>query len=253
MSLSDLSAADVALLSGRNNNDGFGGDGLYGIIVLFILLGMMNNGGFGWGGGGQQVNADLQRGFDQSALSGAVNGVQQSVNGVSSQLCNGFAGVNQTVSNGFATAEVADNARQIAAMQQAFATQTDIGNRLDSIVSSLQNCCCENRQNIADLKYTVATENCQDRQALSDGIRDILAATNQQTQTILTQMCNDKIDSKNEQIVNLQRELSLASLRESQTAQTSALMANNAMQTQLLEQLIQGQTAAGRSGNGTSS
>ena len=230
MSLSDLSFADLAAISGNNKNDGFGGDGLYGIIVLFILLGMMGNGwgGFGgWGGNGGAgngfVNAEVQRGFDQSAVIGAVNGVQASVNNIPNQLCNGFAGVNQTVSTGFATAEVADNARQMANMQQLWTSQQSLENRLDTISQNQQNCCCENRLALANLNSTILAENCADRQALSDGVRDILAATQNQTQAILTQMCNDKLDNKNEQILSLQNQLNMANLQASQVAQTAQL------------------------------
>lgn len=236
-------------------NNGFGGDGLYGIIVLFILMGMMNNGGFGgWGNGGGGngfVNAEVQRGFDQSALTGAINGVQASVNGISPQLCSGFAGVNQTISSGFAGAEIAENARQMANMQQTWNSQQSLENRLDTIAQNQQNCCCENRLAMANLTSTILAENCADRQALSDGVRDILAATQAQTQTVLTQMCNDKIDEKNERIIDLQNKLNMAELRESQNLQTGILLANNASQTQ---QLLATGTAAGRSTtNGTSS
>lgn len=48
---------------------------------------------------------------------------------------------------------------------------------LNGIAGSLQQCCCDNRAAVADLKYTIATENCADRAAVSDGIRDILTAT----------------------------------------------------------------------------
>lgn len=225
MSLSDLSPADISALSGNNRNDGFGGDGLYGIIVLFLLMGMMGNGFGGWGGGNQAVNADLQRGFDQSALTGAINGVQSTLNTFPTQLCSGFSGVNQTVSNGFATAEVADNARQMANMQQGFAMQTTIGNQLDGIQQQLSSCCCENRLALANLNSTILAENCADRQALSDGIRDVLASVNKQTETILTQMCNDKIDNKNEQILALQNQLNMANLQASQVAQTAQIEA----------------------------
>ena len=223
MSATELSPADIAALAG-SKNDGFGSDGLYGIIVLFLLMGMMNNGG-GGGGGGQAVNADLQRGFDQSALTGSINGVQSSVNGISGQLCSGFAGVNQTVSNGFATSEIADNARQMANMQQVWASQQSLENRLDAISQNQQSCCCENRLALANLQSTILAENCADRQALSDGVRDILASVNKQTETILTQMCNDKIDQKNEQIVSLQNQLNMANLAASQVAQTAQIEA----------------------------
>lgn len=225
MALSD-NGFTMPVTPAYGSNYGFGGDGLYGIIVLFILMGMMGNGFGGWGNGGSGngfVNAEVQRGFDQSAVIGAINGVQSSVNSIPNQLCNGFAGVNQTVSTGFATAEVADNARQMANLQQGFAMQTALGGQLDGIQQQLASCCCENRLALANLNSTILAENCADRQALSDGIRDVLAATSEQTNTILTQMCNDKIDSKNEQILALQNQLNMATLAASQAAQTAQL------------------------------
>ena len=88
-------------------------------------------------------------------------------------------------------------------MQQAFNAQTAVTAGMNDIASNLQNCCCENRANIADLKYTVATENCADRAALDSALRDVLTASNANTQKILDMMCQDKIDAKNEKIVEL--------------------------------------------------
>lgn len=118
-------------------------------------------------------------------------------------LCGGFAGVNAAISNGFAQNEIANNARQIADMQQNFAAQTATLQGFNGVQGQLANCCCENRAGLADVKYAIATENCADRAALSDGIRDILTAQNAGIQRILDQMCSDKIDAKNEKIVEL--------------------------------------------------
>ena len=233
----ELSAADVAAVVGNGNNGnngfGWGGDGAWWLIILFLFMfnGNWNNGfggGYGYGGG---VGGEVQRGFDQSAVMGGINGVQNAVtNGfvdTAAALCNGFAGVNSAISNGFAQAEIANNARQMANMQQDFAMQ-----------SQLANCCCENRLASADLKYTIATENCADRTALNDGIRDILTNQNAGIQRILDQMCNDKIDAKNERIADLERQLTMANLAASQGAQTAAIIANNEAQTSALEQYL---------------
>ena len=125
------------------------------------------------------------------------------------------------LANDFAGVEQGANARQIANMQQAFGAQTAVTAGMNDIAMNLQNCCCENRAGIADLKYPVATENCADRAALSDGIRDLLANQSANTQRILDQLCADKIDSKNEKIAELQNELNMATLRESQVAQNA--------------------------------
>jgi hypothetical protein len=204
--------------SGSGFGNGWGGDGWW-IILLFILLG--NNGwGNGFGGfggfggyefpwlfnGQNNINANTNAGFRDAMLNDGITSIRDGISGLSTQLCNGFS-----------QAEIAANGRQMADMQQMFGLQ-----------SALQNCCCENRSNIADLKYTVATENCADRAALSDGIRDLLAATKDQTQAILTQLCNDKIEAKNDLIAQLRQELLFARGQASQDVHTAELRANNA-------------------------
>ena len=229
-----LSVADIAAVTRDGDGfDGFGGNGAWWLIVLFLF--MFNGwGGYGYGGGygmNGGVGAEVQRGFDQSAVMGGIAGINSTLtNGfvdTAAALCNGFAGVNGAIANGFAQAEIAANARQIADLQQQFALQ-----------SSLQNCCCENRAATADLKYTIATENCADRTALASGIRDIIESQSAGFQRVLDQMCNDKIDAKNEKIADLERQLTMANLAASQGAQTAAILANNDAQTAALEQYL---------------
>lgn len=177
------------------------------------------------------VDNSVQRGFDQSAV---MNGI----NNLSSSVCNGFSDVQQAICSGFANAEIADNARQIANMQTAFNSQVAITGGMNDIAAGLQNCCCENRAGLADLKYTVATEACADRSAISEALRDVLEANTASTQRILDTLCQDKIDAKNEKIAELQNELTLANLAASQNAQTQALLADNFAQTNALEQYL---------------
>lgn len=96
---------------------------------------------------------------------------------------------------------------------------------ITGLASSLQNCCCENRLATADLKYTIATENCADRQALNEGVRDIIASNTANTQAILDKLCQQEIDAKNDLISQLRSQLSMADLKASQIAQTAELRA----------------------------
>jgi hypothetical protein len=123
-------------------------------------------------------------------------------------------------------------------MQQAFGTQTAITSGINQIATQFADCCCENRLGLANLSSTILSENCADRAAISDGIRDILVANNANTQRILDQMCEDKIDAKNEKIADLERQLTMANLAASQGAQTSRILADNAAQTAALEQYL---------------
>ena len=143
--------------------------------------------------------------------------VQLGIAGINQNICQTGSGIVNALNSGFSSAEIAANGRQMANMQSIFGVQ-----------SALQNCCCENRAGIADLKYTVATENCADRAAVSDGIRDILAATQAQTQTIIDKLCALELDGVKSQLaqaqrenVGLQNQINMAALRESQTAQNA--------------------------------
>ena len=239
MALNDEGGAGMVMpvspMYGGNSGfgTGFGGDGWW-IILLFILLGGWGNNGWGGGyGGGSELYPWMNQaeitssGFRDQMLNTSINGIRDGITGLSTQLCNGFANV-----------ESAATARQIADMQTAFAGQTAMAQGFNSVSSQLANCCCENRLASADLKYTVATENCADRAALSDGVRDIIANQTAGIQRILDQLCNDKIDAKNEKIADLERQLTMANLAASQTAQTGRILADNAAQTVALEQYL---------------
>lgn len=162
------------MMGGYGNGSGMGfGDGNgWWILLLFILLGF---GGNGWGnnGGGNGgfypyafgTDASVQRGFDQSAIMGGINGISGAVsNGfanVQQSLCNGFAGVNATVNTGFANAETAANARQMANMQTAFAGQTAMTNGFNQIASQFADCLKKiikkAKDNLVFTKYTVGS------------------------------------------------------------------------------------------------
>ena len=241
------SLADIAAATGNGGYSGsrdgfFGGDGAW-ILLLFILIlaGGWGNGYGGFGGGSGSagttyVTSDIQRGFDQQAVMSGIGDISGAIsNGfanVNTALCSGFAGVNAGVANGFAQSEISDNARQIANMSQLFGLQTGLSNQLNTIAMNQQNCCCENRAATADLKYTVATEACADRAAVDGALRDVTAQGIANTQALLNtinggiqsikdQLCQDKIDAKNETIANLRQEIAMKDLAASQVAQNA--------------------------------
>ena len=214
----EMSAADLAAVVGNNNDGmGFGGNGAWWIILLFLVL---FNGNNGWGNGGNggagnlypwMNQADLTNsGFRDQMLNDNITGIRDGINGISTQLCNGFSGV------------------QMSGMQNAFGLQNAINTGFNATQASLANCCCENRLGIADLKYTVATENCADRAALSDGIRDVIASQTASTQAILDKLCQQEIDAKNDTISQLRQELLYARGQASQDVQTAAIRTGQA-------------------------
>lgn len=194
-----------SVTTGYNNNGGFfgNGDGIWAILLFAMIFGWGNNGnGFGGGFGGgygaglYDVNANTNRGFDQLALNNGIDNLQTAV------------------TSGFANAEVA-RCNSTTALLQA----------INGLGTNFQTCCCENKLGIADLKYTVATENCADRQALNEGIRDIIASNTANTQAILDKLCQQEIDAKNDLISTLRSQLSMADLKASQIEQTAQLRA----------------------------
>jgi hypothetical protein len=114
------------------------------------------------------------------------------------------------LANGFAGVEAGANARQIANMQTAFNLQ-----------SQLADCCCENRLGLANLNSTIISENCADRQALNEGVRDIIANQTAGTQRILDQLCAERIERKDDEIANLRQQIAMKDLAASQVAQNA--------------------------------
>lgn len=217
---------------GYNNGFGFGGDW----IILFLFAAMFGGFGGGWGGmGGWGMG-----GFEFPWLLTGQQGVNANTNAAIDNLATNTAigNLSTAVNNGFSNAEVAACNRamdymqtaytnQIASMNQRFADVTAIGNRLDSIEMAQQNCCCENRAAVADLKYTVATEAAANR-----------AAASANTQAILDKLCQQEIDALKAQNENLRTQVNMQALAASQAQQTAALVADNNAQTRDLIQRI---------------
>ena len=215
---------------GNNGGFGFGGD--WGWIILLLLFA-----GGGWGGGfgggfgnmalgydfpwllnGQQnIMTNTNGGFRDQMINDNITSIRDGIAALSTQLCGCCGDMQMALANGFAGVEQGANARQIANMQSIFGVQ-----------SALQECCCENRAGIADLKYTVATENCADRTAAYQNTRDIIDSQTSGTQAILDKLCQleldgvkAQVDAKNDRIAELTSQLNMATLRESQIAQNA--------------------------------
>ena len=222
---------------GANGNNGFGFGGDWGWIILLLLFagGGWGMGGFGGGFGnmmlgydfpwllnGQQgINNNLSDGFRDSMLQDNITSVRDSIAALSTQLCNCCGDTQMAIANLGYNIEQGANARQIANMQSDFALQNAMNQGFNGLQSAFSNCCCENRLGLADLKYTVATENCADRQALNEGVRDIIANQTAGTQRILDQLCAERIERKDDEIANLRQQIAMKDLAASQVAQNA--------------------------------
>lgn len=206
--------------SSNGSQNGWGGEGWW-IILLIVLLAGGWNGGFNGNGGGS--NGEVQRGFDQSATMTGIGNLQNGVSGLSTQLCNCCSGMQQTVNSGFANAETAATARQMANMNQAFGNQMAMSQGFNDLGTQFANCCCENRLGIANLGADIAREACADRAAVTDGIRDVITNQTANTQAILDKLCQQELDAERRENQNLRTELNMANLQASQTAQTAEI------------------------------
>ena len=233
MALTDENGMVMPVAPMYGNGGGFGnefGDGSWWILLLFILLG---NGGWGNGFGGyggfdnnlypwMNQSNQINGGFRDQMINGSINEIQNSITGgfgdVQNALCSGFAGVNSQM-----------YANQIADMERSFAAQTAQTAGMNALQAQLAQCCCDNRAATADLKYTVATENCADRTAALNNTRDIIDAQTRGTQAILDKLCALELDGVKGQLaqaqrenVGLQNQLNMATMQASQAAQTAA-------------------------------
>lgn len=209
-SLSDIAAVTGAN-SRSNNNDGWGGDGAWWIILLFLFA---MNGRWGWGGGfgggnsgsefsGILTRADLCQDMNFADLENGVRGIQQGLcDGFYSQnttMLQGFNGINNAISN--STADLQSTLCQgfngvNTGMLQGFnGIQAQLCN--DALVA--QQCCCDTQNLISnkfcELNYNLATQECDTRRAIADSSRDIIDATNCGTRQILDFLVQDKISA----------------------------------------------------------
>lgn len=185
-----LSASDVAVLTGGTgrNNDAWGGDGCW-WIILFLIFGMFGWGGFGngWGGNGGGANSPGFQGWATRAdidAALATQGIENGIQNISTQLCNGFAGVNSNIAN---------------------------------LGYQLQDCCCQTQRAVDGVNYNMAMQTNTIQQALCSGFRDVIDSQNAGTQRIIDTITQDKIQS-------LQTELQSAQLQLSNAAQTTNII-----------------------------
>ena len=217
MSLTENSNMVMPVGPMYGNGNGFGGFGDDGWLIILFLFALMGNNGWGGFGGG-----------NGSQLYPWINQSEQINGGFRDQsILNGISDIQMGLASGFAGVEQGANARQIANMQSDFNLQ-----------SQFANCCCENRLGIANLSADLAREACANRTVDTQNTQSVLNAINAGVQSIKDQMCQDKIDAKNEKIADLERQLTMANLAASQGAQTSRILADNAAQTVALEQYL---------------
>lgn len=206
MAMPGVSLADIAAVTGNRNNGWGDGGGWWAWILFAMLFGWGGNGMWGnWGNGNnccgqQQIEASIQRGFDNSAVTNKLNGLE---NGICSLGYDQLAQMNGINNNIFqTTAGVKDvlNSNQNAVMQM-----------FNALSRQQDNCCCENRQAIAQVRYDMASNTCDIKTLVNqvaqqlmwgqqNGFRDI-------SDLINNQFCALRMEQKDAIIANLQAQL----------------------------------------------
>lgn len=210
MSLSDgtpMMTMPVAPANNYGGGMGMWGDSWIWIIVLF-LFGWGRN-GFGNGNGGGVMDgyvltsdfASVERKLDSIA-----NGICDSTFALNNAITGGFATTTQAINTGFGNAELSRSNQQAALMQQ-----------LNAMQMQSQECCCENRAAIAQVRYDMATQACDTRNTVQNATRDIIDANNQNSRAILDFLTQSKLS-------DLQTENQNLKLAASQAAQNNYLI-----------------------------
>ena len=189
----------------KNERRGFGGGNQLGYDFPWLLNGQNN------------INANTNSGFRDAMINDGITSIRDGISGLSTQLCGCCSDMQMALASGFAGVEQGANARQIANMQTAFAGQTAMNQGFNGVQAGL-----------ADVRYTVATENCADRTAAMQNTRDIIESQTRSTQAILDKLCALELDGVKSQLAQAQREntglqnqLNMATMRESQIAQNA--------------------------------
>ena len=176
---------------------GFGGENGWWVILFIILL-------FGWGRNGYgNNNGSVMDGY---VLTSDFATVERKLDAVNNGICDSTFALNNSINGGFATAELSRANQQAALMQQ-----------LTSMQMQNQECCCENRAAIAQVRYDMATQACDTRNTVNTAARDIIDNQNQNSRAILDFLTQNKMRD----LESANQELRLAA---SQAAQNNYLI-----------------------------
>ena len=210
MSLSDGGAPMLTMPVQPTNSGGFGfgGDGAWWLIVLFLFAFC------GWGGNGWGNNAGNSGGVvDGYVLTSDFANVERKIDSVNQGLCAGFYqqaqlvnGTNMAMANGFAQADLSRSNQQAALMQQ-----------LNAMQMQAAECCCNTQRSIEGVRYDMAAQACDTRNTVQNATRDIIDNANSNSRAILDFLTQSKLS-------DLQAENQGLKLAASQAAQNSYLV-----------------------------
>lgn len=217
-----LSPADIAVLSGRNNdNNGFGdGNGAWWIVLFLIFAfggwgnGFGNRGGNGSTGG---VGADYVLASDMATL-------QRNIESVNQGLCDGFYAMNTGMLNGFSGVQ-STLCTGFGGINNAITTSGyETRSAIAGLSSDLAQCCCNLRSDIQGVNYNMAMNTNSIQQTLCNNTRDIIESNNANYRALHDEIVANRIEDKNAQITAQQNEINALRLAASQEKQNNYLV-----------------------------
>lgn len=212
MSLSDggvQATMPVAPVNSSNGNGfGWGGDGAW-WIVLFLIFAAFGGWGNGFGFGGGNNGGGVVDGY---VLASDFANIERKMDLINGGLCDGFYAVNNSLLTGFGNAELSRCNQQAALMQQ-----------LNNMAMQAQECCCENRAAVAQVRYDMASQACDTRNTVQNSTRDIIDAMNCGFRSIDQRLTAQELAAKDAKIAEQNQQLFAAQLAASQAAQNDTL------------------------------
>lgn len=210
---------------GNNGNGGWGENGSW-WIILFLIWAIFGIGNNGWGGNGGMNGAATQGALtrEQACIDNNFQNLMRETAGIDDNVRVGFSNLNSTICNA-----AYENAGLINGLsntvQQGFnGTNVALLQGFNAVQSQAAQCCCDQKAATADLKYTIASEDCATRAAVSNGIRDVIENQNANARAVLDKLTAQELAAKDAQITALNNQLFRADLAASQTAQNQYLV-----------------------------
>lgn len=198
-----------------NNGGGFGwgGDGAWFLIILFLFAFCgWGNGGFGGFGGGFGGNgAALQGALTRADINDgfALNNLQSGINAIQQGICDATYALNEAIRNGF----------------------SNVQSLICNLGAQLSQCCCDIRAAIQDVKFEMAQSTCTITNQMNMNTRDVIDNQNSGFRSILDYLCQEKIDAKNEKIAEQAAMIQTLQLQKSQSDQNAYFAATQEAQT----------------------
>lgn len=224
---SGYSLSDIAAATGsERNNDMWGGNGAWWIIILFLFC-FAGWGGGTWGNNGATNSAltrdELTYGFDLADIRSGIRGITSDVASgnysLNSSLLTGLSGVNETVNGNTRNIQSDICNMGMANLQNTNTITNAITNahyQTNAQLANLQaqeaqSSCATNQliqASFADLNYNLASQACENRRTTQDAARDIIDNTNSSMRSILDFLVQNKIDTLNAENAALRGQIS---------------------------------------------